>query len=94
MKANIFKNLTSSGAVFTGEGVLEGMYVNSTSSGAFKLVNAGSATYTDTDVAIGGVITPAVGYHYLGNIHSTPGIYLWGTAGTFNVTLHIKESDI
>jgi hypothetical protein len=88
-----FVNLTSSGAVITGEGVLTDMYVNSTSSGAFKLVHGDGTTYADTGNTRGGVITPAAGYHNLGNIHATAGIYLWGTAGTFDVTLHILEAN-
>ena len=92
MPTNTFKNLTSSGIVIPGEGTLEGMYVNSTSSGILRLFNSPSAG-TDTGKVIGGIMTPAAGYHYLGDIHATAGIYCGVQSGTINVTFHIRNID-
>lgn len=90
-QANRPKVLTASGLVANGECVLSGMYVNSTSSGTITLYNSAS-TSVDSGVNLGGTITPAVGYHSLGNLHATAGVYAV-LANTINVTFHIKESD-
>jgi len=88
-----FVNLTSSGAILGGEGVLAGMYVNSTSSGTVKLLQGDGSSYADSGdgKAIAGVITPAIGYHNLGNLHATPGIYCW-CSGTIDVTFFTLEA--
>ena len=92
-QVNRFVNLTGTGAVIpSGWAVIEGMYVHSTSSGAWKLWHG--TTYANIGVPImNGNVTPAVGYHNLGNILSTAGVYLQGKAGSFDVTFYIKESD-
>ncbi len=88
---NSYINITGSGVVINGEGVLSSMYVNSTSSGAFKL-NSG-ITGADTGTPIGGTITPAAGFHFLGNILSTAGIYCNASAGSFDITFHIQNKE-
>lgn len=90
-QVNKFYNTTASGVISAGECVLSGMYVNSTSSGTVKLYNSKTAT-TVADV-INNTITPAIGYHVLGNVHCTAGVYavIGGTA--LDVTFHIKETN-
>jgi len=90
--ANTFVNLTASGIVIPGEGVLESMYVNNTSAGTMILYSSPSTTENLGTVIGTTDITPAAGFHYLGNIHSTPGIYC-AIGGTLDVTFHIKESN-
>lgn len=53
-----YKNITATGAVTATPGALIGFYVNSTSSGTIALKDGGSA-----GTAMGGTITPAIGYH-------------------------------
>ena len=89
--SNTFKKVSSSGIVIPGEGVLEGMYVNSTSGGSIVLYNSPSGA-ADVGVGVGGTITPSAGYHYLGNLHATAGIYCSITGLPVNITFHIKES--
>lgn len=48
--------LTASGTISPRSGLLTGFYVNST--------NAGTLALTDGNGAIGGTITPAVGWHF------------------------------
>ena len=90
-QTNTPKRLTASGAVIPGEGVLEGMYVNSTDSSTMILFSSPD-TAADEGVAIGATMTPAAGYHYLGNIHSTTGIYLSLPGSAMDITFHIKET--
>lgn len=80
---SIYKNITASALVHTGQGVLVGMYVNSTTSGTIKFWDntAGSGT------VINNTITPTVGYHALGNANFTKGLYAT-IANTLNVTLY------
>jgi hypothetical protein len=78
-------NLTASALVKTGQGILVGMYVNSTSSGTIKFWNNTSAAGT----VINNTITPAVGYHNLGNANFTTGLYAT-IANTLDVTLYFK----
>jgi hypothetical protein len=88
-----FKNLTSSAVVAAGDCILEGMYVNSTSSGEIHIYHSATGT-TETQVwPIAGTMTPAAGYHYLGNLHATAGVYVGVQAGTINVTFFTRESD-
>lgn len=91
-QVNRYLNLTSSGIVIPGEGVLAGFYVNSTSGGIIKFWSS-PTTNTNLGGPISGYITPAIGYHNLGNLHSTAGVYMGKPTGTIDVTLHIKESD-
>ncbi len=86
-------NLTAStNAVRSGECWIEGMYVNSTSSGVIRLYN-GASTAVELGSVLSGNITPAIGYHRLGNLHSTGGLSVQLVSGTINITLHIAESD-
>lgn len=80
-----YKNLTASALVKTGTGRLVGMYVNSTSSGTIKFWDNTSGATT----VINNTITPAVGYHNLGDIAFTIGLYAT-IGGTLDVTLHYK----
>lgn len=86
---NRFINATSTATLVTGACTLEGMYVNSTSSGIFKIFNGTGEA--DLGEVIGGYITPDKGYHYLGSITATAGLYLSKAGGTFDITFHIRE---
>ena len=86
---NTYYNLTQSGIIFTGAGVLEGFYINSTSSGAFQLRDALDAS----GAKLGGTITPAIGNYQYGNIRVGTGVYFQITAGTIDVTFRKKISD-
>lgn len=81
-----YKNLTASALVNTGFGTLVGMYVNSTSSGTIKFWDntAGSGT------VINNTITPAVGWHNLGDANFVTGLYAT-IGGTLDVTLYYKQ---
>lgn len=85
MKGNKYANKTASGLIKTGYGVLKGMYVNSTSSGTIKLYDNTAASGT----VINNTITPAVGYHALGDVAFTTGLYAT-IGGTLDVTLHYE----
>lgn len=89
---NTFVNLTASGIVIPGEGVLQSMYVNSIASSTMVLYHSPSAA-VNTGRAIGGIITPGIGYHFLGNIHATSGVYCSMSGVTLDVTFHIVESE-
>lgn len=82
---NNYRNLTASALVKTGNGQLVGMYVNSTSTGTIKFWDntAGSGT------VIFNTITPAIGYHPLGEVAFTTGLYAT-IANTLDVTLVFK----
>lgn len=84
--AKNYKNLTASGLVKTGSGRLVGMYVNSTNAGTIKFWDNTSGATT----VINNTITPATGYHNLGDVAFTVGCYatIGGTA--LDVTLHYK----
>lgn len=81
--ATKYKNISASGLVKTGFGVLKGMYVNSTSSGTIKFWDNTEASGT----VINNTITPAVGYHDLGDVAFNVGLYAT-VGGTLDVTLH------
>ena len=87
MERTTYKNLTASGAVKAGECWLAGMYVNSTSTGTVKLYDYLTASGT----VIFNTITPAIGYHSLGNVHCTIGCYA-DIGGTLDVTFLTLES--
>lgn len=82
MQAN-YTNLTASALVKTGFGRLKGMYVNSTTAGTIKFWDNTSAATT----VINNTITPAIGYHNLGNVSFNTGLYAT-IGGTLDVTLH------
>jgi hypothetical protein len=92
MSRNSFVNLTSTGAVIpTGGGILESMYVNSTSSGVIHLYHG--TTSADIGKVIGGDITPAAGFHFLGNLDATAGVYCTKVSGTIDVTFHVRNAE-
>lgn len=82
---NKYVNLTASALVKTGQGVLKGMYVNSTTGGTIRFYDNTSAAGT----VINNVITPAIGYHDLGGANFTVGCYAT-IANTLNVTLYYE----
>jgi hypothetical protein len=88
---NRIVNITSSAQILAGAGILEGFYVNSTSSGIIRLWNNTSAV--EAGQPLGGLITPAAGYHYLGNLSCTAGLYCGVQSGAIDITFHIRESD-
>lgn len=75
-----YKNLSASGAVTANPGVLLGFYVNSTSTGTLTLKDGGSA-----GTAMGGTITPAVGWHRFPAGFGNGGLYAT-IANTLDVT--------
>lgn len=83
---NKYENKTASALIKTGQGTLVGMYVNSTNAGTIKLWDNTSAAGT----VINNTITPAIGYHDLGNCAFSTGLYatIGGTA--LDVTLYFK----
>lgn len=83
MPENIYKNLTVSGAVKTTSGRLVGMYVNSTTAGTVKLWDSLSAA----GAVINNTITPAIGYHALGNVSFTIGLFAT-IGGALDVTFY------
>lgn len=82
---NKYVNTTASALIKTGQGVLIGMYVNSTSAGTIKLWDNTSAATT----VINNTITPAIGYHSLGNASFSTGLYAT-IGGTLDVTLYYQ----
>ncbi len=80
-----YVNLTASALVKTGSGVLKSMYVNSTSAGTIKFWDKTTAA---TPV-INNTITPAIGFHNLGDANFTTGLYAT-IGGTLDVTLHYE----
>lgn len=77
------KNLTATGAINTGRTKLAGFYVNSTTAGTLVLKSGGAG-----GVAMGGLITPAVGFHkypaeFPNTAHATIG-------GTLDVTFFFE----
>lgn len=87
-----FINLTSSGVVIAGEGILEGFYVNSTSSGLVHIYHSPSGSTETTVKPIAGVMTPSAGYHCLNSLHATAGVYVGIPQGTIDVTFFVRES--
>lgn len=82
---NKYRNLTASALVKNAPGVLKGMYVNSTTGGTIKFWDA----VTATTPVINNTITPAVGYHNLGDVSFNVGLYAT-IANTLDVTLHFE----
>lgn len=82
---NKYANKTASALIKTGAGTLVGMYVNSTTGGTIKLWDNTSAATT----VINNTITPAVGYHDLGNAAFSTGLYAT-IANTLDVTIYYK----
>jgi len=78
-----YANLTASTLVKTGTGILKGMYVNSTTAGTIKFWDK----TTEATPVINNTITPAIGYHNLGDAAFTTGLYAT-IGGTLDVTLY------
>lgn len=76
-------NKTSSALIRTGSGVLVGMYVNSTAAGTIKFWDNTSAATT----VINNTITPAIGWHNLGNAAFGTGLFAT-IGGTLDVTIY------
>ena len=76
-----YKNLTASGAVTAVAGQLLGFYVNSTTAGTIAFKDGGSG-----GTAIGGTITPAIGFHRYPSTYGTGGLYAT-IANTLDVTI-------
>ncbi len=77
-------NLTATGDISTVHSELIGFYVNSTTSGTIVLKSGGAS-----GDALGGTITPAVGFHQfpangVNGLHATIG-------GTLNVTFFYRK---
>ncbi len=81
MPENIYKNVTATGAIKATPGRLVGMYVNSTSAGTIKLWDS----LTASGSVINNTITPAIGFHNLGNVSFNIGLFATIT-GTIDVT--------
>ncbi len=82
--ATKYRNLTASGdAIKNGPGMLVGMYVNSTSSGTIKIYDS----LTQANAVMNNTITPAVGFHSLGNGTFNIGLSVT-IGGTLDVTLY------
>lgn len=87
-----YRNITQTGAVIPGEGVLKSMYVNTT--GSMVLYASPDAATNIGRIISTATISPAIGYHDLGNIHATAGVYCTvSTGNTLNITFHILESN-
>lgn len=79
-----FVNLTASAnATRSGAGILVGMYVNSTSSGTIKIYDS----LTQANTVINNTITPAIGWHNLGNATFSTGLSET-IGGTLDVTIY------
>jgi hypothetical protein len=92
MQENTFINKTGSGIIINGAGVLTGMYVNSTNAGTVKIWNNTSATGSGTYI-IFNTITPAIGYHYLGDVQCTLGAYASVAGTALDVTFFVKATN-
>lgn len=79
-----YRNLTASALVKTGKGTLVGMYVNSTNAGTIKFWDQTSAAVP----VLNETITPAIGYHKLGNASFNNGLYATIAGTALNVTLY------
>ena len=82
-KESQFSNITATATIKTGQGILVGMYVNSTSTGTIRFYDNTSAAGT----VIHTVITPSVGYHDLGGANFSTGLHAVITS-TLDVTLY------
>lgn len=91
-QVNSLYNTAITALVGAGQCVLAGMYVNSTNVGTIKLYNIATATTVGATV-INNTITPAIGYHNLGNVLCETGLYavLGGTA--IDVTFYLLKEN-
>lgn len=65
---------TASGQLLAGGGVLEGVYINSTTSGTMALYHGTTQVNTGTPMTT--TITPAIGYHNFCSMEATAGLYV------------------
>lgn len=89
---NSFVNLATTGAVLTGEGVLSGMFVNTTSSGTIRIWHGTTSANVGRPITTA-LITPSAGYTFLGNLSTTAGVYVGVQSGSIDITFHIIERD-
>jgi hypothetical protein len=75
-----YKNMTATAAVCSMPGTLLGFYVNSTTGGTLALKDGGSS-----GSAMGGTITPAIGFHRFPAGFGVGGLYAT-IANTLDVT--------
>ena len=83
-------NRTSSGALTSGPAVLEGFYVNSTTSGTVKFWNNTTGVSGEN---LTGTITPAIGHHNLFGMKGTVALYA-DFGGTADITFFIRDEDL
>jgi len=81
---NNFTNRTATAQLKAGAGTLVGMYVNSTNAGTVKLWDSLTATGT----VINNTITPAIGYHDLGNVAFNTGLFFTKGGTAIDVTFY------
>lgn len=80
-----YSNKTASAnAIRSGSGILVGMYVNSTSAGTIKIYDS----LTQAGDVINNTITPAIGYHPLGNASFSTGLSVTIGGTALDVTLY------
>ena len=85
LKGHKYKNLTASAnAIKTGQGKLVGMYVNSTNAGTIKIYDS----LTQANTVINNTITPAVGWHNLGDAQFGTGLSVTIGGTALDVTLY------
>lgn len=78
-----YLDITASGAVKIGKGLLHGMFVNSTTAGTIKIWDSLSASGS----VLNNTITPPVGYYPLGDARFGTGVFATIT-GTLDVTFY------
>lgn len=83
MKTGMYKNLTATANIAKASGELLGFYVNSTTSGTIQFYDSATTT---TSTPITGVITPAIGWHFL-PVSTVNGIYAVIGGSALNVTV-------
>lgn len=80
-------SISASTLVRTGATVLNGFYVSSTTSGVIKIWDSTTASGTvkvDT-------VTPAVGWHNLGGLACSTGLYIQVVSGTIALTPNYND---
>lgn len=88
MEANKYRNLTASALVATGQGVIEGIIINSHTSGTLKLWDNTSAATT----VICETMSFAVGERFIPMYDINFAVGLYATiAGTANITIVYKQ---
>ena len=81
----MYKNVTATGNVANSSGAIEGFYVNSTTAGTIQFYDSATTT---TTAPITGLITPAIGWHFL-PVSTASGVYAV-VGGTLNATVSFK----